>query len=1245
MKLKQPYLILFLVLLVAFSCNKVKQLQETEIGEEVMSRKVTNPKVVKLNTNEGYIINQYSGDTIQPIINSFGDTIKTGVPIPVKGKVIHSDSVAKPMTVPVGRPKVMPAHLNVHKVPKNLTVIPINNDSLKTFTTGVDSSPFVLVNSYGDTIPTGIPIPAKGKVVRAIYLPPGKVSPLRSKDNANVNIKYLDAEQGINISGIRDILEDGGGNLWFATRRDGVNKYNGYTFTNFAVKEGLNFNRVSSMIEDSKGNLWFGSMDLGAVMYNGHTFTHFTEKEGLGDYRVWSIFEDSKGNIWFGTRDGGASMYDGNSFTHFTPKEGLNLVSIYSIFEDSKGNLWFGSLINGVSRYDGNSFTHFTQKEGLIDNSIRSIAEDDQGNLWFGCKGGASMYDGNSFTHFTRKEGLSDNYITSITKDGQGNLWFGTIGGGANMYDGSSFTHFTQKEGLSGNIISSITEDNQGNLLFGTDDGGASIYHGSSFAHFTQKEGLNIVGILSMTEDNKGNLWFGSMNMGAFMYNGHTFTHFTEKEGLGDNRVYSIFEDGKDNIWFGSHIGRASMYDGNSFTYFTQKEGLGNNNLWSAIEDSKGSLWFSSYHQGLSVYDGETFIHITEKEGLSNNFVETAIKDRHGNLWFGTYGGGVSKYDGESFTHFTEKEGLSSNFIFSIFEDSRGNLWFGTADRGVCVFNGESFINYAEKEGLSNNVVWSIIEDRDHNIWLGTDNGLNLFAFDQDNVSNSKRSPPSPEVKIGSVSSTFKSPVIYTYGKADGLIGTNFYRNSVMLDSKNRIWWGTRKGLTMLDMDKFKIPSEPPPLQFDQIDIGGKFIDYRNLNDSLNSIITFDGVARYQNYPLKLSLPYDQNYLTFHFSAIDWSAPHKLKYSYKIDELSDKWSEPTNEPKAEYRNLPYGKFTFKVKAIGAAQIWSKPFEYSFNIAPPWWHTWWARTIYGLLFILFILVIVRMRTRTLRKQREQLEDEVESRTIDLKEAQTQLIQSEKMASLGQLTAGIAHEINNPVSFTRTSSFALDQDLKDIEQLIEKYRDFIQKNKLDTKEIEEFEKSIDFEFLLSEINQAIEDIKEGTKRTSEIVKGLREFSHIDHEKMEPEDIHQGMDATIGLLKSKFNPKIKITKSYERSIGLINCHIGQLNQVFLNLLINALYAVGPEGEIIITTSSEGDQVLISIEDNGKGIPEDIVNKIFDPFFTTKKIGEGTGLGLSISHGIIKNHGGTITVKSSIEKGTVFEIRIPKS
>jgi two-component system NtrC family sensor kinase len=159
----------------------------------------------------------------------------------------------------------------------------------------------------------------------------------------------------------------------------------------------------------------------------------------------------------------------------------------------------------------------------------------------------------------------------------------------------------------------------------------------------------------------------------------------------------------------------------------------------------------------------------------------------------------------------------------------------------------------------------------------------------------------------------------------------------------------------------------------------------------------------------------------------------------------------------------------------------------------------------------------------------------------------------------------------------------------------------------------------------------------------VKNLREFSHEDREEIELADIHQGIETTLNILKSRFTTQISLTKNYDRSIGEFKCHIGQLNQVFLNLLSNALDAIEEKGKIVITTKNEGSSLLISIKDDGKGIPEESINKVFDPFFTTKKIGDGTGLGLSISHGIIKNHGGTISVKSIPGKETRFDISLP--
>lgn len=267
-------------------------------------------------------------------------------------------------------------------------------------------------------------------------------------------------------------------------------------------------------------------------------------------------------------------------------------------------------------------------------------------------------------------------------------------------------------------------------------------------------------------------------------------------------------------------------------------------------------------------------------------------------------------------------------------EDKNGNLWIGT-DGGLSQYTpaedgtGGTFTHFTEKEGLSNNGVFSTLEDKNGNLWFGTVNGLTLFLRKAMDTPNSKE-----EFDWSNISSAVR-----TFEKQDGLKGLDF-TNAALMDSHDQLWWGTNKALTTLNMNTFKLSDKVPDIQLNYVEIGEQFLDFRNQDDSLMLGMSFDSVKPFYNYPLHLKLPFDRNHLTFHFSAIDWAAPHKIKYSYKIEGLNDRWSIPKPEADADFRNIPYGTFTFKVRTIGEAQIWSEPFEYTFTILPPWWHTWW-----------------------------------------------------------------------------------------------------------------------------------------------------------------------------------------------------------------------------------------------------------------------------------------------------------------
>ena len=265
---------------------------------------------------------------------------------------------------------------------------------------------------------------------------------------------------------------------------------------------------------------------------------------------------------------------------------------------------------------------------------------------------------------------------------------------------------------------------------------------------------------------------------------------------------------------------------------------------------------------------------------------------------------------------------------------------------------------------------------------------------------------------------------------------------------------------------------------------------------------------------------------------------------------------------------------------------------------------------------------------------------------LQQTQQQLVQAEKMASLGVLAAGIAHEINNPINFVYAGINSLLRDFEDIKPVI----DEIGKINPDTDNLKEKLKKIEqlktdnyFDEAYQSIPQIISDIRLGADRTAEIVKSLQNFSRSDGDKMLPFKIHEGLDTSLMLLKNKYKNNIEIIKNYDSDIPDIQCHQGKINQAFLNILSNAIDAVEDRGKIRITTSREKDYVKISIKDNGCGMSKETKEKIFDPFYTTKDVGKGTGLGMSITYGIIKEHNGDIQIISEQGKGSEIIITLP--
>lgn len=269
------------------------------------------------------------------------------------------------------------------------------------------------------------------------------------------------------------------------------------------------------------------------------------------------------------------------------------------------------------------------------------------------------------------------------------------------------------------------------------------------------------------------------------------------------------------------------------------------------------------------------------------------------------------------------------------------------------------------------------------------------------------------------------------------------------------------------------------------------------------------------------------------------------------------------------------------------------------------------------------VEVILRIKNLLRTRH-LYTEVRQQNEMLKTIQTQLIQQEKMASLGQLVAGIAHEINNPLAFVLNHLFLIDTSIAGIASDFHGQAPDAARRKLE------------------KIRARLEEMRAGLIRVKDLVRGLRTFSRLDEAEVKTIDIHESIDSVLLFLRHKMHGRIELEKRYG-TIQPFSCYAGRLNQVMMNLVANAIDAIEAHGKIVISTREEGGVVIISVRDTGMGIPEAIRGRIFDPFFTTKPIGQGTGLGLAISYQIIQAHGGSIEVQSEVGIGTEFSVRIP--
>ncbi|MDP5081321.1 MAG: ATP-binding protein [Winogradskyella sp.] len=793
------------------------------------------------------------------------------------------------------------------------------------------------------------------------------------------------------------------------------------------------------------------------------------------------------------------------------------------------------------------------------------------------------------------------------------------------------------------------------------------------------KEQIKIDSLNTPFEDGKKRLWVsfsgGVMLKDAADKEFQIFLNENNQFPFKDP-IYFI-EDHQNHIWVGSNNGFAK-YDefSKSFTPFQKGEEM--NRI--AYDSLRKHIWVLKENSIEAVaLDGQKLYELDRD--ITKGFDATNFfQDSNGNVWFGDANdndfGIIKLLPKDSIVQYNrianDESSLSDNEIRYITEDRLGTIWIAT-DGGLNKYTNGKIERIRVGESFSGN--WAI--GKDNTLWLTTYSGTGL-------------------VNVNPVSNTTTD-----YGQDKGLlhndVSTRNYGNNGQLafDAQGRLYLTTQRGLSVFDpkTKTFLNFKEEDGLQLGSRDtrtitlsngevwiLGDEGINSINpkvlfeeknsippkvwitnmtIMDSTYSAPDGEIFTEAIDFTDEIKVAYWQKDLTFEFVALHYLRPENNQYSWILEGYDEQWTKPSLDRTASYTNLSPGTYTFKVKASNADGVWNEEgASIEVIILPPWWQTWWAYGLYALIlgFIGYRLHLIQkqktIEKERLRNQEKQLEQakEIEKAYTELKATQSQLVQSEKMASLGELTAGIAHEIQNPLNFV--NNFAeVSNEL--IDEMIEE---------LDRNEIEEAKA------ISADIKQNLEKINYHGKRADGIVKGMLQHSRNNSGKKELTDINKLTDEYFRLAYHGLRAKDKtfnatLETHFDESLPKVNIVSQDIGRVILNLFTNAFYACNDRNKtsalektqstenkvntyepmVTVTTRAIENAVEILVRDNGSGIPQNVIDKIFEPFYTTKPTGQGTGLGLSMSYDIIKAHKGELTVQTELGAFTEFKIILP--
>ena len=715
--------------------------------------------------------------------------------------------------------------------------------------------------------------------------------------------------------------------------------------------EGLPQNSVTSIVQGQDGYLWLGTFN-GLVRFDGVRFKVFRypEARGLLSNRILQVWMDSQERLWIATEGGGLSFRNraGDFVTVTVPASGDSSY-VVSICEDFEGNVWWTSSSGRLHRYRAGRVEEETSSWGLEWYFRITIAQDETGPLSIGTNQGLLVWRDGRFRipselqprltesvtilHRIPGGGLlahcgsrvlelqkgaihrvvdsqAKSDVSALAKDRQGRVWIGSYSNGLRVRSGTAApVTIGRNEGLSHEVIRCLYEDREGNMWVGTYGGGLNRLQEGAFRTYIPPSGRVSDVMLSIAEAEDGSIFIGTNGDGIVRWDpDNPKAQIGVKAGLAGAHVWSVLKDRNHVVWAGTWGMGLLRAEGLEFKTVPDTEFFGDVVL-ASYEAPDGTLWFGG-EAGLASWDGNHFQFFSKQNGLTHSDVRGMVVDKEGTLWVATNGGGLNRYKNAQWTAIRQKDGLAGDSVWSLHYDAEGILWVGTFGGGLSRIEHGVIQNFTTAEGLPENVICHINEDDMGYLWLSTYNGVCriLKSALKNHRSGQREALP-----------------WFTYGKSEGMptreCSGGFQPSGVKLRD-GRLCFPTVKGLAVVDPRRALVNSQPISV----------VIEETWLNGELQPVL---GPRR------ALRVEADQKRVEFRYTALNLTAPEKVRFRYRMKGLEDHWVEAGTQRSASYSHLPAGQYVFQVIAANSDGVWNpQPTVQAVIFVPPFYQSMW-----------------------------------------------------------------------------------------------------------------------------------------------------------------------------------------------------------------------------------------------------------------------------------------------------------------